>query len=721
MTSISSSMTLLLEPNNHHPINHNLNPNSNLNTTTSNTNTSIPTNSNSINNNPFLNYYSIERQLKSHDHQNQIGMNFNHNKIKSLSSPSFSPSSYESSLSSKSSITSSSNKSSSFNLNFNETLQNQTNPIKLVHHQHPNHNNTPSNHHHIRSFSQTHPSTSNQILIHPPTPINHPNPIHSSSKSNHSSPFHFNSISSHSSASQSLNLVNPNNSITTTRPLHQKACSETSLNNIKLTHHDHPKMLRKKSGEPLRSSLKLSNSSITSPSSLSSNQSLSSQQQQQQQQKIFDQSITSKSAPSTPLINSKVVHFDSHLEHVRHFLAQQRPIAVSRDGSPIETETEGEDEFPFPIIKSSTPTPIHQSTFTPTSTPTINSSNSHHLILELPNMPKLKCPLNQIQPVCLQSIQLTDDNKNLKGIIQVINLSFQKLVAVRFTFDNWETVSEVTAEYLKSQSNQESPSSNHNGIDLFGFNIKLVDLLATIQQKTLEIAIRYLTTGQEFWDNNLGNNYQVKFKSIPSNHNHHRTHQILHHHPPSLNHSIHKPLHNHNHTINFNKHSTHHPPLWPVNLKAELDKLIGDDLGLSLLSMKKPQKKLFNEKPKSNSLDALSAINQLKAGTGLSARYDFGLSLKQASSRNVESLPIPIPISPVPSDWVGMPAKSFEKPNQKSWSATNIVQPSLPPSPPQESSQNPSNHHHLISSQDDLNHFSGLVTPRSPSGSDQSN
>src|SRR5216683_2439304 len=89
-----------------------------------------------------------------------------------------------------------------------------------------------------------------------------------------------------------------------------------------------PLLPRKKSGEPLKSSLKAKRTPargsltvITDPVGLSS----------------------SKSAPATPA--HKGVRFDSQLEHVKLFLAEQKPLAVSRDGSP--TDTSGtESEFP---------------------------------------------------------------------------------------------------------------------------------------------------------------------------------------------------------------------------------------------------------------------------------------------------------------------------------------------------------------------------------------
>ncbi|GJD05507.1 hypothetical protein ColKHC_14332 [Colletotrichum higginsianum] len=43
----------------------------------------------------------------------------------------------------------------------------------------------------------------------------------------------------------------------------------------------------------------------------------------------------------------QAVHFDSHLEHVRHFLQVDRPLAVSAGSSPVDNY-DSDTEYPFP-------------------------------------------------------------------------------------------------------------------------------------------------------------------------------------------------------------------------------------------------------------------------------------------------------------------------------------------------------------------------------------
>jgi len=121
------------------------------------------------------------------------------------------------------------------------------------------------------------------------------------------------------------------------------------------------------------------------------------------------------------------------------------------------------------------------------------------------NVPK-NTPERQCLPVRLGSLYLSNDSKTLNGLIAVANLAFEKLVAVRFTFDYWKTTSEVKAEYSRVKPQKETS----DGCDRFQFSIKLSDQ-ANLQNKTLYLCIRYNVGGREYWDNNGGSNHQVDF------------------------------------------------------------------------------------------------------------------------------------------------------------------------------------------------------------------
>lgn len=218
-----------------------------------------------------------------------------------------------------------------------------------------------------------------------------------------------------------------------------------------------PQMVRKKSGELVRPALRPP--SRRRPSSM----------------------------PGTPNF-SKMVHFDSHLEHVRHFLQVDRPLAVSAGSSPAETY-EDDSEYPFTGDDRSAPR-----------TPPFEWE------IVMNNFP-VETPARKALPVQLERVWLSTDQKCLIGSVAVANLAFHKSVTCRFTLDYWKTTSEVTAEYMTDIRPVDTPVSR----DRFNFTIKLSDL-SNLESKTLYFCIRYNVNGQEHWDNNGGTNFQADFR-----------------------------------------------------------------------------------------------------------------------------------------------------------------------------------------------------------------
>ncbi|PLB55862.1 hypothetical protein P170DRAFT_51650 [Aspergillus steynii IBT 23096] len=194
------------------------------------------------------------------------------------------------------------------------------------------------------------------------------------------------------------------------------------------------------------------------------------------------------SMPGTPTY-SKAVHFDSQLEHIRHFLQLDKPQAVSTGTSPVE-DFEAQREFPFKKEGSS-------------------DGSSLEWGLHLTNFPKDTAARSQ-QRVRLERLSLSSDKSTLIGVVAAANLAFEKHVASRFTFDHWKTVSEVHAEYDQGANRNQK----YDGFDRFSFSIKLNDQ-ANLERKTMFICIRYSVKGCEYWDNNQSRNFQVNFLKIP--------------------------------------------------------------------------------------------------------------------------------------------------------------------------------------------------------------
>jgi hypothetical protein len=226
-----------------------------------------------------------------------------------------------------------------------------------------------------------------------------------------------------------------------------------------------PPMLRKKSGELVRPALRPS-SARRRPSSM----------------------------PGTPTFG-KAVHFDSHLEHVRHFLQVDRPLAVSAGSSPVEAY-DSDTEFPFSDDD-------HNNKRSPPFEWEISVSN-----FPAETQDRLRLPVR------VERVFLSSDNKTLMGSVAVANLAFNKYVVARFTLDYWKTTSEVVAEY----SNDVRRKGQADGYDRFNFNIKLADQ-ANLEAKTMFFCVKYSVNGVEYWDNNNNTNFQIDFKkrALPQN------------------------------------------------------------------------------------------------------------------------------------------------------------------------------------------------------------
>ena len=263
-------------------------------------------------------------------------------------------------------------------------------------------------------------------------------------------------------------------------------------------------------GKPLKSSLK---SSASSPAMLIAPQSQ-------------HMHLRARSVPLTP----KNVHFpekDHALATVRVFKHSARPAALSNppDANGDETETEGEDTlpagFPFPHIS-----PVLNYEIDPTKSSPVPSKSSSlsNLLLESLNL----SPSSVWSPSPTTKPLLT-------GFILVRDLAFEKHVAIRFTLDDWQTVSEVGAHYVDSLPHLlsqvlslPSPSTSPQrgrGWDWFTFTIRLGDYAHSLSTRTLWLAARYRTDsiypdpgssqygpGGEWWDNNDGSNHRVGFR-----------------------------------------------------------------------------------------------------------------------------------------------------------------------------------------------------------------
>lgn len=321
------------------------------------------------------------------------------------------------------------------------------------------------------------------------------------------------------------------------------------------------RMARKKSGEWVRSSLK---SGGRRPASM----------------------------PSTPAY-TKNVHFDRKLEHIRHFLHSEKPLAVSTQGSPNE-EYATQSEFPW---ESSG-----------------RFANDLELSIDLPNfVPEAQQAANEGAIIKVETVYLSSDRRSLIGRVAVRNLAFEKYVSVRYTLDYWRTTSETAAAYTEDVRKKQ----RDDPFDRFLFNIKIDDFTGVID-KTMFFCVRYHTGGKEFWDSNGGQNFRVEFHKRP---------------------------------VAERRHSD--PPVMaPLSRSDEIGTESGIQLNLRADALKSPRALIFEniyDDPPSRISDDVEHDKPVKTksrvsqrpgaeGGAFSTRYDFGASLSAAIAAANSSL-----------------------------------------------------------------------------------
>lgn len=170
----------------------------------------------------------------------------------------------------------------------------------------------------------------------------------------------------------------------------------------------------------------------------------------------------------------KSVRFHDELEHIRYFYKTQASTSVKKDPPFMDTSA---DDYK----------------------------------LTMPNWPTRNSIFyNTEQKIRMENVQLVDgdiqdmsNNKLLiEGRCRALNISFHKVVTIRYTFDLWRTYQETTAEF------RESIASTSNTWDRFSFHIPVEADKRNTQ--SLYLALKYTVDDVEYWDNNSGANYELK-------------------------------------------------------------------------------------------------------------------------------------------------------------------------------------------------------------------
>jgi hypothetical protein len=202
--------------------------------------------------------------------------------------------------------------------------------------------------------------------------------------------------------------------------------------------------------------------------------------------------------------------------------------------------------YPFPIMEKKEDELVLGLSHMTSTVPSTQIPADPHVILE-----SLTLPQSQYVVLFLGSPDhnQTDDfiypyrPPIVRGTVLVKNIAFAKQVYVRFTLDDWNTTSEVSCSHVSTlpslpppfsttsrtpfNSPSASPLASHLPAlstsekeevkepavtwDRFSYSIRLEDFERTLERRKMYLVVRYYTAGSEWWDNNGGRNYEVRF------------------------------------------------------------------------------------------------------------------------------------------------------------------------------------------------------------------
>ncbi|KAL0984144.1 hypothetical protein UPYG_G00137660 [Umbra pygmaea] len=100
--------------------------------------------------------------------------------------------------------------------------------------------------------------------------------------------------------------------------------------------------------------------------------------------------------------------------------------------------------------------------------------------------------------VCLENCTLQEHA--LSGTVKVRNISFEKSVFIRFTFDSWKTHSDVACTYLNNVY-------GCSDTDTFAFTVDMPSSVPSHER--VEFCIYYNAQNMTYWDNNDDKNYKL--------------------------------------------------------------------------------------------------------------------------------------------------------------------------------------------------------------------
>ena len=109
-------------------------------------------------------------------------------------------------------------------------------------------------------------------------------------------------------------------------------------------------------------------------------------------------------------------------------------------------------------------------------------------------------------PIFVESIDLSSERGLLVGHLRVKNLALEKVVIVKFSFDDWKTSHELHALYKESQG------GSRDTWDRFEFIIALSEFVNIGNLENMLFCVNYKVGNRQFWDNTPGASHSIEFQ-----------------------------------------------------------------------------------------------------------------------------------------------------------------------------------------------------------------
>jgi len=243
-------------------------------------------------------------------------------------------------------------------------------------------------------------------------------------------------------------------------------------------HIQRPRLLRKKSGEPIKSSLKL-------PSL-----------------------VRSESMP-----NSKSVRFAPQLADVKFFFRTEKPTAVSKETSPVHHVHSKKPVWDFGMSSGSSDEEEEDNDSL------LGNEECWELVSNDSAPSKMDVNFARFstgRPVVLESVKLNCSRTSLIGFVYVKNVAYQKKIVIRLTTDDWKSYMEVDSANYISSNHIFKYSDTSSSYDKFSFILKLDSICGNKPLVCVKYCVQYISGGHVYWDSNHGRNFSLMLKRAGS-------------------------------------------------------------------------------------------------------------------------------------------------------------------------------------------------------------